>query len=273
MFLLAAVSSVLQFGKGGGVFGWFTDHFKATNSDETTLARIKAAAATEGDDVVVLSQLNSNLAKTKGAVIVNSAITAVTDVPALEGEVRISAITQGAFTQGVLYIGVNNAGTLEWQALTMNDGQLATFAVNQSVDGVYEYLDTHIYIWDTTSGKFLDNGTLISDSMKNTVKRQYISFGASGITDDSFAETIPVGAMVTDANVIVKTAFDVEFTTISVVDGSNTFLTGEHVNLKKAGVYPVSVYEQLTDKVIVNMTGGTVTTGAGVLEIVYVLPA
>lgn len=186
MFMLAAVSNWLQFGKNGGVFGWFTDRFSARQADGTTLANIEAAEATEGSHVVTLSQLNSNLAKTKGAIIVSGAINAITDVPGQEGEVRISSITEGSFTEGVLYIGVDNDGSLEWQEISLVDGQLATFGTTQELpDGsggfIYQYHDTHVYIWDETSGQFLDHGEIM---MSEGLKIQRVSFNTGTVYFD-----------------------------------------------------------------------------------------
>jgi len=281
MFMLAAVSSALQFGKDGGVWLWdaVNTRFKATKSDGS-LSTIEAAPAVEGSEVVTLAQLNSNLVKTKGGIIVSGAITATTDLPTLEGEVRISAITAGGFTQGVLYIGVDNAGVLEWTPLALVDGQLATFGISQELsdgaDGfIYQYFDTHTYIWDATTSKFLDNGALMDTKLTDSVKKQFLSFTHTGLANATFAKEIPLGAMITNVAIHIQTAFNKEFETetVTINDGATVIVDDSMTKFGVAGIYDHKMLHAVAGEVNVNFTDGAVTTGTGVVEITYVLPA
>lgn len=56
-YLLKGVSSVLEFGKGGGLFRWNADHFEAKTPDDAGLSKLKIAQATAADDAVRYDQL------------------------------------------------------------------------------------------------------------------------------------------------------------------------------------------------------------------------
>lgn len=57
-YFLRGVSSVLEFGKSGGLLKWITDHFAVRNPADDDYARIKIARGTEITDAVRLDQLN-----------------------------------------------------------------------------------------------------------------------------------------------------------------------------------------------------------------------
>jgi len=63
-YFLSGVSTLLQFGKNGGFLKWNTDHFETRNPEDTDLAKLKIAPATEASDAVRYDQMiaNSNTA-------------------------------------------------------------------------------------------------------------------------------------------------------------------------------------------------------------------
>ena len=172
MFFLAGVASILRFGDEGGLFGWFTDHFKHQAPDGSTLARVKAAPATEDDDVVVLAQLNAATADLTDDVdqrldaimsslpLIVSAV--VNDVAALPDYTTIDTNKVYAVANATGITFHRNTGEA-WEPVTPNESTLITFVQDATLaaelitieaeDGTTtttaQVYDNHIYVYES----------------------------------------------------------------------------------------------------------------------------
>lgn len=273
MFLLAAVSAVVQFGKNGGFVKWVTDHFEALDPDETTPARIKAAAAVDADDVVVLSQLNNSLIeKVNGGLVVK----AVTN----------SFPTAAEGNRGWVYINSDNTTELEflmsdgsaWIELTLSEGQLVIFEDDATLPGSWadigvggtqsDVYENHLYIYESPT-KLFDNGSSSVDDT-DVVKTAHTTITSAGLTSFTFSPDIPSDCFITEITVAVSIAFNDEFTNISIVDGSEVLLNAHDVAMKKVGLYKKELAYVKSSNLEVNFNGGTITAGQATLLVTYI---
>jgi hypothetical protein len=311
MFFLAGVASILRLGDEGGVFGWFTDHFKHLLPDGSTLARAKAAPATEDDDVVVLAQLNAATADLTDDVdqrldaimsslpLIVSAV--VNDVAALPDYTTIDTNKVYAVANATGITFHRNTGEA-WEPVTPNESALITFVQDvtlaaelitiEAEDGTTtttaQVYDNHIYVYESTT-VLKDNGeatgldtklsvlreelvTKITEVAKGAVKKQYLAFDFGGLTGATFDNEIPDNAIVTGFRVLIETPFDTKFTTATIENNAVSLLASKAVDFKNEGIYVAGVLHKVTGAFAINFNGGTPTTGTGLIEITYALP-
>jgi hypothetical protein len=56
-FLYSGLAAIARFGKKGGIFKWFTDHFEVKNPDDTNYAKLKIAKGVDNEDAIRVDQL------------------------------------------------------------------------------------------------------------------------------------------------------------------------------------------------------------------------
>jgi hypothetical protein len=304
---LVQVSKDLQFSPIGGWVRWVGDHFEAVNPNQATLARFKASAAVNGDEVVIKSQLdavtsNSNSLINQLLALIPIIITdAVADVAALP--VAAPANKDKAYL-------VNDATSMRfyrsdgaaWVEFFPNEGQLITFTQNETLNKAYildedanttaNAYDNHIYTFESNI-VLKDNGTssgletklallrsqletliqtLIAEAKAGTVKKQYLTLSSAGLTGAAFAKTIPIGAIITDICINVLTPFNAEFATETIQMGAESLFIADYISLENTGACMVRVFSEVTAQPVVNFNGGAVTSGNAVIEITYTMP-
>lgn len=235
--LRATTETIFQLGIDGPQIKNNSGVIEAKNSDDSALARIKAASPVNDNDVVDFITFKTK----KGNIIVKGQADCSTAIPDNTTEKRFLVVTtpgNGAVIGDLLYDDGSNSGTM---AIIAKDDGRTIFCTSAFTGGNVEFESDAIYGWDETGGSWILQST-IGDATGSERIIQY-TIGTSATTTSS--KEIPANATVYRREVEITTVYpagvDIEVGHSNDADLliSSTG-TPKRINPQKVGTYIVT---------------------------------
>jgi hypothetical protein len=263
--------TILQIGIDGAQIKNNAGVLEAKNSDDSALARLKAAAPQSDDDVVNFLTFKTK----KGNVIVKEQVDTSTAIPnntAVERFLVVTTPGNGAVIGDLLYDDGSNSGLMT--IIAKDDGR-TIFTTKAMSGGNVELIAEAIYGWDETGGNWVLQST-VGDAPGTERIIEY-SIATNATTDSS--NDIPANAKIYRREVEITTVYPA---TVEMKVGHSTTddlliastSSPKRINPQKLGTYIVTsaVAWGAAQLPVRTTLTNTPASGAAVVRVWYSLP-
>lgn len=261
---LDGIGSIVELGKEGPKLKDESGAIGVRNQDDDAYLPLRAGDASGDDDVITKKYLETHSALQITGQIDGGAPPAA----GVNGRVFIVTTAGGSYGLNELYRDDGSA----WEEITRTDGMRIT--ITQDLNGgTIEFLGDHVYLWDATSGAWLDVGRVTG---RKTMRHQEISLDFNDAGNNNLGDPIPANSYAELFKVNVTQAFDgtPDMKVGDAVDDDRHMETKD-IDLKKVGIYKTErlyLYGAET-QVIANLAFvGTPTQGQCVVFMKIALP-